>query len=640
MPWRGAAKGWRCLQRVPMYVWMGMGLSLLLAGLFWVSRPAAVVRAVNIKEVVVSWPVQLQLPAAPVTLPHILDDEPLGRQDAAVYLLKWPQELSYASGRAPRLAMLLPRVGTRFRVLLNGHELHETGWYLPAGATVNAAWLPYLVPLPPALLAPHAADNRLEVEVQGELLERSGLWPLQLGELDVLRDRYQTLYGWQVTGTWMMVMIALVMMFMALFLWATMRERLFGLMAAASLAHAVRLVLSVLTEPPMSFDVYFLLHRISFTLYVGFLFLFMEELFGLKLRLSRWLSYCTLWLGPWWMLLTLMLRDYDFYRIWAGWLALAAVLILFQVLWVTGCTRRMNDNQRLVMVVSTFTFLTGLRDFLVVQLNLPGDADLRWMSIGSLALMVTLGWVLLRRSTESTLEVRRLNASLADTIAQRESELRSAFEQLRISEQQRVIEDERRRLMRDMHDGLGSQLVQTLNLVRNHQSALDQRAVESMIRHALEELRMTLDSLEPMDGDLPTILGTLRGRIAPALQAAGIELVWQVEEVPPIAELDAQGVMHLFRCLQEVFANVVKHAQASSVRVRTWTSHGQVHLSVEDNGLGMGATSTASGSGGRGLANIRLRASKLGAQVRFYDASPGTGMEFVFRDGRMVDMTW
>lgn len=617
------------MRALPHYVWVGLVLAVLLAGLYWVSRPAPVKGAHQVRVATALVPGQPGLGEVTVTLPHILDDQPADWQNVVDYRVPWPAELHYQKAAETRLAILLPRVGTRFRVLLNGQELHDVGWRAPEERTVNAGWFPYLVSLPSALLASNPADNRLDIQVRGELLERSGLWPLHIGDQDVLAERYRSLYGWQVTGTWMMVMTALLMAFMAAFLWGIMRERLFGLMALASLAHTVRLVLSVVVEPPLSYDTYFLLHRISFTLYCGFLYLFIEDLFGLRLRLARSLAIALLAVGPFWMVVTLLTRDYDLYRMWAGVLAVVAFVILSQVTVLTGWGRRMTRDQILVMVVAGFTFVTGLRDFLVVQLNFPGDADIRWMSIGSLALMLTLGWVLLQRSTESIREVRHLNETLAEKVAEREADLRAAFEQLRASEQHRAIENERRRLMRDMHDGLGSQLVQTLNMVRSQREGVDRHAIASMIHHALEELRMTLDSLEPMEGDLPTILGTLRQRIAPALDAAGIELDWQVEEVPAVPGLDSRGVMHLFRCVQEAFANVVRHANATQVTVRTWSQDDVAYLSVADNGRGL-PPHEAMRQGARGLMNIRVRAEKIGATVRFYDAQPGAGIEFAF----------
>ena len=613
---------------VPHYVWVGALLVGLMLVLHWVSRPTAEPGLVKVTTANALVPDLVGAVVKQVTLPHVLDDEDSRWQKRVDYDLPWPEALSYADRAEARLGLLLPRVGTRFRVLLNGHEVAQVGWYAEADRTINTAWFPYLVNLPAGLLAERPEYNRLQVQVQGQLLERSGLWPLQIGDYDRLFVRHRLLDLWQVMGTWMMTVIALLMGVMSLMLWAALRERLFLLMAAASFAHMVRLWLTVVLEPPMSFELYFFLHRASFTLYVGFFCLLMEELFGLRVLIIRWLSYFLLVVGPLWMVWILYTQLYDFYRVWAGLLALVAATSLTIMSVQLVRHGQLKQDQFLVLLVALFTLLTGVRDFLVVQLNFPGEADIRWMSVGGLALMLTLGWVLLQRATASAREVHRLNDTLAENVARRESELRTAFEQLRLSEQQRAVEGERRRLMRDMHDGLGSQLVQTLNAVRSSNGRLETSVVESMIHHALDELRMTLDSLEPMDGDLPTILGTLRQRVAPALEAACIELRWQVQEVPPLHRLDARGVMHLFRCVQEVFANVVKHAQASRVTVRTWADGQRVYLAVEDDGVGLPPPEQR--RQGRGLNNIHLRAEKLGAQVRFYPTWPGTGVEFSF----------
>ena len=232
-------------------------------------------------------------------------------------------------------------------------------------------------------------------------------------------------------------------------------------------------------------------------------------------------------------------------------------------------------------------------------------------------------------------QVRLLNAELSRKVGEREDEVQRLFERLRLVESQRVLEAERRRLTRDMHDGLGSQLVQALNVVRGSGEQVDSSAVAAMLNHALEDLRMTLDSLEPMDGDLPTILGTLRQRITPALQAAQVELDWQVQEVPAIPGLEARGVLHVFRCLQEVFANVLKHARARRVTVSTRNLGDQVELCVRDDGVGLAAAPVQPGAGGgRGIGNIRLRASELGVAVSFEDARPGTRVRFLFPSHR------
>ena len=615
--------------RVPHYVWV----ALLLLGLLWalhsVSRPSAPEGSVTLRHALASLPQQPQEPPQRVALPHILDDQPAAWWGQVDYQIEWPRELHYDDPAQTRLALLLPRVGTRFRVLLNGQEIYQVGWYAAPERNILSAWFPYLVNLPPGLLHPNPQHNTLHIQVQGQLLERSGLWPLKIGYHGSLFERHQVLEVWQVKGTWMMLISSLLMGLLSLHLWRTLRERLFLLMALAALAHTVRLALSVSLEPVLSFGWYFYLHRLAFTWYVGFFLLFVAELLAFRDRLVRGLAWFLIAFGPFWLAVTLHSQNYDLYRIWAAALAACGAISLLWLLLKSRQRGAFDADQILVLVVAAFTLVTGMRDFLVVQLNFPGDADLRWTSLGSLALLFTLSWVLAQRATASTREVYRLNQSLAGTVAKREAELRQAFEQLRASEQQRAIEGERRRLMRDMHDGLGSQLVQTLNMVRSQRDTLDAGSVESMIHHALEELRLMLDSLEPMEGDLATILGTFRQRVEPALAAAGIELDWQVQDVPALPSLDAQGVMHLFRCMQEIFANVVKHAQARRVCVRTRHDAAHVYLSVTDDGVGLQRPQTRLAHQ-RGLGNLRARAGKLGAELRFFNARPGTGVEFAF----------
>lgn len=633
----GVRIDWR---RVPACVWVAPLLLALLFGLYWVSRPGAVAGVENVHRAWVQaldvddpWNAD-RLQAAEVSLPHNLDQDGSRWGSQVRYRLVWPADIGYEQPEQAHLALLLPRVGARFQVLLNGQELDQVGWRAERRLMVNAAIEPHYLPLPGVLLTARPQDNRIEILVQRERFERSGLWPLQLGAQDRVYQRYRTLMAWQVGGNWMMLVTTVLMALLASSLWLLQRERLYGLLALASAAHGVRLWLGVQEAPPLPFEACFLLYRIGFSTYCCFLFLFIEELFGYRLLQARRLAYALLALGPLWLLVTLLSGDLRLHAVWAGILALAGCAMLLQILWRGRWGRAMGGDQILVLCVALFTLVTGVRDFLVINLGVAGDADLRWMAPGTLVLMFTLFWVLLLRSTDSMREVIRLNSTLADRIAAREAELHSAFDRLRASEQQRVLESERRRLMRDMHDGLGSQLVQTLNMVRNAKGNLSPESVSSMVQQALEELRLMLDSLEPMDGDLPTILGTLRQRIGPALESAGITLDWQVEEMPPIASLDARGVMNLFRCIQEVFANVVKHAHATQVTVRTWMdATGGLFLAIADNGVGTRAASgrvAALGGGGRGLNNIRSRAEQIGARVHFYDARPGFGIELCF----------
>lgn len=598
------------LRQTPAWVWVGLVLLAVLAGLGYVSRPQPLDGTVLVKNVRVALMEPVQSAPKSRALPHIWDDESPPWEGVARYSVPIPPSVKAKHEQGVSQGVYLPRVGARFRVWLGEDILYEAHWETPG--YVDTSVIPHRFDLPPGRLA----ASVLVIEVKGQLLRKSGLSYVTMGDLKQIQDRFDTITMWQVQATWMVGAASSLVALLCGLIWLQNRDAVFGMLAAASGAWAVRLFLTPLVHPPMPFEAWFYLHKLSFTLYCGFLYLFLWEIFEFRQGFAKRLVQGLLLVGPVWLAITTLSENYNLYRIWTG--IIAAVSVITLMMMFRRARWGLDSNQRLMVVVGLATMITGVRDFAVVQLGLPGDADIRWMTLGSLVFMLTLTWIMVQRTAAYMQKMGSQNQELEARVAQKESELRQAFESLREAEKRQVLELERARLTRDMHDGLGSQLVQTLNLVRagNPQSQLHASELEAMLGHALEELRMTLDSLEPMEGDLPAILGTLRQRIAPALNAAGVELDWQVEEVPTIAvnglAMEPRGVMQLFRALQEIFANVVKHAQASKVTVRTWHDAGGVYLEVADDGVGLGAGYR---EGGRGMDNLRGRAAALGAEL-------------------------
>ena len=616
------------LHRTPAYFWAGLLVGVMLLALGLATRVGHVPGAVAIEQATVLLAGQAETSATAVDLPHVWDNERRSWRGEAHYRLALPEALAQAGQLENGLGLLLPRVGVRFRVLFNGQELSAECWRRSSGYC-DAGTRAHFVQLPQRLMTPQWADNRIEVQLKGQLLRISGLSPVWVGPRDALYQRHRWLSWWQVNLTWMVAASSFMMGVLSLLIWSRTAEPLFGLLGGGLVVLTVRLWLSTPVFLPGPFLVWDYVHKLSFTWYCGFTYLFMSELFNFRQSLVRKLVVVMMALGPFWLALQAWLENYQLYRLWTGVIVLVCMLALLKVM--HRARWGMNVNQRLMVVVGMATMATGLRDFLVVQMDFPGDTDIRWMTPGSLVLMFAMGWVLVRRTAQAMEQVAQLNTELARKVSEREAELHAVFDRLRVVENQRVLESERRRLTRDMHDGLGSQLVQTLNLVHSSGAKVDSASVANMLSHALEELRMTLDSLEPMDGDLPTILGTLRQRIMPTLQAARIDLDWQVEAVSAVPGLEVRGVMHLFRCLQEVFANVVQHAQATRVTVRTWERGGRIFLSATDNGVGLGEPMESGfREGGRGISNIRVRATEIGAEVRFSCAHPGTCVTFSF----------
>ena len=90
--------------------------------------------------------------------------------------------------------------------------------------------------LPKAWIAADPQANRLEIEVRGQPLRKSGLSIVQLGDAEALHARYGQLMWWQVYAAWMVAACSLMVGLMSLLMWLQTRERMFGLLACATFA--------------------------------------------------------------------------------------------------------------------------------------------------------------------------------------------------------------------------------------------------------------------------------------------------------------------------------------------------------------------------------------------------------------------
>ncbi|MDD0843066.1 sensor histidine kinase [Pseudomonas sp. Gutcm_11s] len=254
----------------------------------------------------------------------------------------------------------------------------------------------------------------------------------------------------------------------------------------------------------------------------------------------------------------------------------------------------------------------GTHDWLLQNYHMSLDA-LYLVPYWQITFCLLFCLVLGQRYLASIHGLERSHEVLARRLAEREAELQESHRQLREVERREVLAGERQRLMQDMHDGLGSSLTGALRLAEGASGAAD---LEHVLRECMDELKLTIDSLEPMEADLTLLLATLRYRLQARLDAGGIRLRWQVGELPELAWLTPGNVLHVLRILQEVVTNILKHADAREVALSTRVEAEGVLIQIVDDGCGFVPGETSTGRG-RGIGNIRSRAQALGGSVQW-----------------------
>lgn len=230
----------------------------------------------------------------------------------------------------------------------------------------------------------------------------------------------------------------------------------------------------------------------------------------------------------------------------------------------------------------------------------------------------------LQRYQQAAHEAEQARAVLAERLAAQQRELVLAHESLRAAEREQTLMHERQRLMREMHDGVGSSLMSALRLVQHGPAEVD---VAQVLKECIDDLKISIDSLEPVDADLLALLAGLRFRLEQRLGEAGITLHWRTSDVPPLPWLDAQSALHVLRILQEVLTNIVKHSGASAITISTAEGAQAgvpgVRVCVHDDGRPF-APPAALPPGRRGLGNVRARARALDACCEWAPQAHGT----------------
>ena len=206
--------------------------------------------------------------------------------------------------------------------------------------------------------------------------------------------------------------------------------------------------------------------------------------------------------------------------------------------------------------------------------------------------------------------------------------LRLEFQRL---EQQRMLEAERTRIARDLHDDLGANLTQIALLSELTQADLGKPelakehldSIFNTARGVSRQLDEIVWAVNPANDSLESFTAYLSDFAQDYLRIANVRCRLDFPDSLPERVMNSARRHNLFLAAKEALHNVVQHAQAGEVWLRVRIEDGSVIVSVEDDGIGF-ALSTKRHDTGNGLKSMSQRMNKAGGKFGVV-STPGTG---------------
>lgn len=254
------------------------------------------------------------------------------------------------------------------------------------------------------------------------------------------------------------------------------------------------------------------------------------------------------------------------------------------------------------------------------------EAELRPKAGGALFVEVQMGHLNFRGAPAESLVIR--------DITHRKS-MEKELQRERMRQVRSVIdgqEKERQRLSRELHDGLGQNLVAIKLKLEAIQQACPMNLLPTMLQvkemftHTIEEVRRISNNLLPASLKEFSLAVVLRNLCTEIESNSGITVNLSVGLLPE--SLDQLLKTYIYRIVQEALTNIVKHSGATRAGIAIFSDFNSLHLQIEDNGVGF--DSSQSSFTGNGLYNMKERVVLLNGTINFI-SSKGKGVKIVAR---------
>ncbi len=197
-------------------------------------------------------------------------------------------------------------------------------------------------------------------------------------------------------------------------------------------------------------------------------------------------------------------------------------------------------------------------------------------------------------------------------------------------------DQERRRIARDLHDGLGQELavakmvLDKMALDNPGQLPEEWTQASAIVDRAIQQVRTMSHLLHPPLLDEVGLLSALTWYADGMTKRSGIETFLDVQP-PNFPRLAPEMETAVFRIVQEALTNVFRHSEARKVWITLNQTNGSMVISVQDDGKGIDKriSELRPENVGVGIGGMKQRAKEFGGELRLTNADPGTLLELI-----------
>ena len=273
--------------------------------------------------------------------------------------------------------------------------------------------------------------------------------------------------------------------------------------------------------------------------------------------------------------------------------------------------------------------LTAVHDWILQSrlISSTGFTDFHLNHYSAPIIFMIMAWHLIRRFITALDEAEALNKELENRVNAARTEIEISHAQMREMETKQAVTDERERISREIHDGLGrnfSNGVMLVDLILRGAPEPEMRL--SQLRGVLDEGLAELRNLIlTMEGEMAT-MGVLSFHLGEKTKEvalmAGLEcsvsrrLINEERMVPHIVSLN------LLRIFQEALTNTIKYGDAKTITVNIRDDAEKITFEIKDDGRGFDSARRT--GGGHGLKNMERRCREMNAGLNIR-SNPGEG---------------